>query len=217
MTKELIEKPIIIAICGKSAVGKDTLANFLTDTFSSYNLKAHNMISVTTRPRRKNEQDKKDYYFINEQQFQYLVDNQKLIEHTHFRSWKYGVPFNEIKKGEINIGVFNLEGLDSLQRNKYEYTVIPVYLKEKLTVRLRRSRDREGRWRIEHFRRAFSDWIDFYKAEKRYLSKLNNGRYIVLKQVNGVWRQSNQIITYLERWGILKRVGKKEMRLGNFV
>ena len=121
MHQQLIEKPIIIAICGKSASGKDTLAKFLTNYFTTLGLHAHNMVSVTTRFPRVTERNGIDYYFVNEDQFERLIDNQQLIEFTHFKGKHYGVPYNEVKSGYINIGVFNPEGLRTLKRLKYDY------------------------------------------------------------------------------------------------
>ncbi len=145
MYAQLIEKPLILAICGKSAAGKDTLANFLSNYLSSLGFHTHNMISVTTRPKRTKEVKDVDYYFVTEDAFQDLIKQRVLIEYSKFHKWYYGIPYNEVKRGCINIGVFNLEGLASLRKAKYDYTIIPIYINEKLGVRLRRSRDRENK------------------------------------------------------------------------
>ena len=81
-----IKKPIILAICGKSASGKDTLAQFLGKYLSAQGLDIHNIVSVTTRPKRDKEQSAKDYYFINKNQFFYLLHHGDLLEHTKFRN-----------------------------------------------------------------------------------------------------------------------------------
>lgn len=85
MHKQLIEHPIIFAICGKSASGKDTLAKWLSNYFSSFGLYVHNMTSCTTRPPREGEKDGEAYYFLNNTQFDKLIKERKLIEYTHFR------------------------------------------------------------------------------------------------------------------------------------
>jgi hypothetical protein len=81
---------------------------------------------------------------------------------------------------------------------------------------MRRSYERVGHWEMEFIRRAITDYFDFRKLEKRV--NLSNGRWIRLKQINGVWRQSNIIKTTMIYWRILiqdKDTG--ELRLGNFV
>ena len=121
MHKQLIEKPLIIAICGKSAAGKDTLASFLTKYFASLGLHTHKMISVTTRFPRVGEINGKDYFFVNKNQFEALMEDRQLIEYTYFNNQYYGVPYKQAKSGYINIGVFNPEGLKTLKRLKLDY------------------------------------------------------------------------------------------------
>lgn len=216
MHRQLIEKPMIIAILGKSASGKDTLAKFLTNYFTSLGLSTNNMTSMTTRPPRAREVNNVDYYFVTNREFNAALLAGELIEHTHFRGWQYGIPYKEVKPGYINIGVFNLEGLQSLRRSKYDYTIIPVYIEENLSTRLRRSHDREGKWRLEYFRRAVVDWLDFSNV-KDHLNKFH-GRYITLKNIDGVWRQCQETTDWLIRWGILKHSKEgNALVLGNFV
>lgn len=158
MHVELIERPIIIAICGKSAAGKDTLAKLLTKYFSSLGMYAHNMISATTRPPREGERDEVDYYFVDSSQFETLIHEKKLVEFTTFRGWYYGVPFTSVKSGYINIGVFNPQGLKTLQKYRYKYEIVPIYMEEKFSTRMHRSYAREGKWKVEFFRRAWTDY-----------------------------------------------------------
>lgn len=213
---QLIERPIVIAICGKSAVGKDTLARWLTTYFSSLGLYTHNMISCTTRPPRAKEEDGEDYYFLNDEEFIELIHDKSFIECTMFRGWHYGVRYNEVKSGRINIGVFNVGGLKSLESKKIKYHIIPIYLNEKLSTRLRRSREREGRWRLEYFRRAITDFFEFRNVKKTLGSF--NGKYIMLDKVDGVWKQGQIIANKMMKWGILiKDKETNEMRLGNFI
>ena len=211
-----IKKPVILAICGKSASGKDTLAQFLGKYLSAQGLNIHNIVSVTTRPKRDKEQSAKDYYFINENQFFYLLHHGDLLEHTKFRNWYYGVPIEEIKPDCINIGVFNPEGLRTLEKQKYKFFVIPIYLEEKLRIRLRRSHDREGKWKLEYIRRLFADHFAF-RGIKKILPRLNNGKFISMEGVSGAWKQSLQTQKVLTRWGILIEDENEQLRLGNLV
>lgn len=215
MHAELIEKPIIIAICGKSAAGKDTLAKCLTKYFRSLGLYAHNMISATTRPPREGEKDGVDYYFINRQQFEDLIHKEKLVEFATFRGWYYGVPFSSVQSGYINIGVFNPQGLRTLQKYRYEYEIVPVYIEEKFSTRMRRSHDREGKWKIEFFRRAWTDYKDFKYLEEKV--NLSNGRWVHIKEIDGLWYQCNIIKNAMIDWGIFIEDKDKKLRLGNFV
>lgn len=43
------------------------------------------MTSCTTRPPREGEKDGEAYYFLDNAQFDKLIEERKLIEYTHFR------------------------------------------------------------------------------------------------------------------------------------
>ena len=127
-------KPIIIAITGPSCAGKDTLMRqlylqFCEGEMIEYYPHVYYIISSTTRPPRVNEIDGKDYYFISNIKFLQKIINNEMLEWTRFRDWKYGTDKSSVchEPGAINIGVFNLHGIDSLNRQN-EFIVIPVYL-----------------------------------------------------------------------------------------
>lgn len=173
-------KPIIIAIVGPSCSGKDTLMRQLYWEFSKDYEKLVNypdvyyIISSTTRPLRKNEENHKDYYFISEEKFQELIDKDCFLEWTEFRKWKYGTDKLNVcnKTGAINIGVFNLQGIKSLN-NQNEFEIIPIYLRVPWKERLRRSIKREEHLSFEMIRRLIADYKDF-KNPWKILNKSGN-------------------------------------------
>ena len=156
-------KPIIIAICGKSATGKTSLAYQLEQALRLKGVSVRRIVSDTTRPPREGEENGIDYNFISEEKFDRNLLNGKYLEWTRFREWLYATNYDslDVNKDSINIGIFNAKGIASLVKYRRKFVVIPVYLKEALGVRLRRSYEREHRWRLEYFRRAFFDWRDF--------------------------------------------------------
>lgn len=160
-------KPIIIAIAGSSCAGKDTLMWRLYWEFSQMPYlivfpDVYYIISTTTRPPRKNEENHKDYHFITTEKFQELIDRKCFLEYTEFRGWKYGTDLLNIcnKPDAINIGVFNLQGIDNLNKQD-QFIIIPIYLKVNWRERLRRSIKREGKLTFEMIRRMFTDYKDF--------------------------------------------------------
>jgi guanylate kinase len=84
------------------------------------------------------------------------------LEWTEFRGWKYGTDVLAVsdKPDAINIGVFNLDGIKSIQEHE-EYDLIVIYLIVNWRERLRRSIKREGHLTFEMIRRMFTDWKDF--------------------------------------------------------
>ena len=160
-------KPTIIAITGPSCAGKDTLMRQLYIRFSMGDMierfpHLYYIISTTTRPPRENEVNHQDYHFVSEELFDDLIERNALLEWTKFRGWKYGTDILAIsdKPDAINIGVFNLDGIKSIQEHE-EYDLIVIYLIVNWKERLRRSIKREGHLTFEMIRRMFTDWKDF--------------------------------------------------------
>lgn len=181
-----LKKPIILAICGKSATGKTRLSRWLVNDLTAHGVKCQEIVSDTTRSPRPGEVDGKDYHFVSEEEFA----NRKHLEESIFRNWHYGTPEDAIKDG-INIGVFNTDGMKSLLSYRRKYVIIPVLLEDKLTVRLHRSYDREGKWHWEYVRRAIADRKDFKRFKKRYLPLFKET--ILLENIDGVIAKSNAI------------------------
>lgn len=159
-----MSKPIILAICGKSASGKDTLAKQLC---SSLGENTHMIVSDTTRPPRAGEQDGINYNFISTNDFL----TKQYLEWTRFKGWYYGTPISSLSEN-INIGVFNFQGVKQLSDFKKYYTIIPILLKANVIKRLYRSIKREHKFQLEYIRRIFADMID-YRKNKRYFKEFN--------------------------------------------
>ena len=132
------------------------------------------IVSSTTRPPRVNEIDNKDYHFITNKEFLNKIIHNEMLEWTQFRNWKYGTDKYSVshKPGAINIGVFNLQGIKSLEQQD-EFEIIPIYLKVHWRERLRRSIKREGQLTFEMIRRLITDYKDF-KNPWKILCQNNN-------------------------------------------
>lgn len=179
-------KPSIITIIGPSCAGKDTLMRQLYWEFSNGELlyrfpDVYYIISSTTRPPRKGEEDHRDYHFISDEFFQEKIDDNKMLEWTEFKGWKYGTDKKSVclNPNAINIGVFNLIGLKNLSNNSV-FNIIPIYINVNWRERLRRSVKREGHLTFEMLRRLYADYLDFKNADE-ILSKYDN----LLKYSNG--------------------------------
>ena len=113
----------LIALFGKSGAGKDTIQNWMVSHIPD----AHKLISYTTRPPRDNEIDNKDYHFVSIETFNHMRLNNLFLETTYFNNWYYGTSVESLKEGQINIGVFNPEGVELLkQRTDIDLTIIYV-------------------------------------------------------------------------------------------
>lgn len=150
-------KTKIIAIFGKSGAGKDALQNLLIKLHPNFN----KIVSFTTRPKRDNEIEGQDYFFIDNNKFISLIKKQQLLEFTNFNNWYYGIGLKSIKIGTVNVGVFNIQGVSNLI-SKEEYEVFPIEIIAKDTTRLLRAIERESNPDCaEICRRFLADAEDF--------------------------------------------------------
>lgn len=196
-----MKKPIIIAICGKSAAGKDSLRQFLWLNYCSTLMPARKMLSDTTRPKREKEVAGKDYNFITPAQFLENAENGYYLEYTEFRKWFYGTPKQQIIDG-FNIGIFNPEGLKKISRYQRQYTIIPVYLDVERKVRFHRMIERENGFKIEFIRRLFVDWKDF-----RNIKALLQNRFkysLVLSDAENILREVRDVSNYIIQLGLYR-------------
>jgi guanylate kinase len=73
-----------IILCGKAAAGKDHLRKILEGRGFRYG------VSYTTRPPREGEIDGIDYFFLDESEFNDLIEQGFFYEHVDFNGWHYG-------------------------------------------------------------------------------------------------------------------------------
>src|SRR6185295_20383913 len=67
---------LMLVLSSPSGAGKTTLSRMLLDHDRSVELS----VSVTTRPRRANEKDGRDYHFIDKARFTHMVEAGELLE-----------------------------------------------------------------------------------------------------------------------------------------
>ena len=79
---------LMLILSAPSGAGKTTLAKMLLE----HDQHLHTSISVTTRQKREGEIEGKDYYFIDEEKFEQMVDKKEFIEHVTVHDNKYGTP-----------------------------------------------------------------------------------------------------------------------------
>lgn len=151
----------VIAICGKSASGKDT---YLQQVLNYLGDKVHEIISHTTRPPREGEIDGENYYFITEEDFTTKLANNEMLEWTTYRNWYYGTAIEALDKDKINIGVFNRKGIDSLS-NRENIDLFVVLMLAGGKTRLLRSLNREEFPDVDEIVRRYQadeeEWKDF--------------------------------------------------------
>lgn len=147
----------LIALCGKSGSGKDTI---LRESIR-FNNNLHEIISCTTRPPREGEIEGKNYYFLSEKDFMEKIQNREMLEWTNFNNWFYGTPLFALDSNKINIGVFNPAGIIFIQ-NRKEIDLTTYLVESTDKQRLMRQLKREHNPNVKEIIRRFeTDEEDF--------------------------------------------------------
>lgn len=81
-------KGVLVVISGFSGAGKGTLMKELLKQYPNYALS----ISATTRQPRPGELDGREYYFVTEDEFLRMVDQDQMIEYACYCGRYYGTP-----------------------------------------------------------------------------------------------------------------------------
>lgn len=160
----------IVCLMGKSCSGKDTVFKLLKDD-KDLNLKA--VVTYTTRPKRDNETDGAEYFFVDEKKLNSF--GSRIIEKRTYNTvcglWHYAT----VDDGQIDLKSGNyimIVTLESFQKIKYyfgENNIIPVYIDLDDGIRLERALNRERQQKKPDYnemcRRFLADNEDF-SAEK---------------------------------------------------
>ena len=140
--KIMMNKYKIVALFGEAGSGKDyILKNIMNTTQAKKYL--HEIVPCTTRPPREKEVDGVNYHFLSKPE---ELVKQDLLEFTIFRSWWYGTPVSSLDNNKINIGVFNISGINQLIDNDCldRVNCLPIYIKTFPKIRLLRQLQREN-------------------------------------------------------------------------
>lgn len=87
-------QPLLIVISGPSGVGKDTVMQRMQER----GLPFHFVVTATTRPKRPNEINGKDYLFVTKEEFARMIDEDELIEHAIVYGDYKGIPKQQVRE-----------------------------------------------------------------------------------------------------------------------
>lgn len=90
-------KSFIFVISGPSGSGKTTLAGNLLKT-KQLKHKLVKPVSFTTRPRRPDEKDGRDYFFIAEREFRQKKQEKKFLEWTRYLGYYYATSRDSLQR-----------------------------------------------------------------------------------------------------------------------
>lgn len=162
----------IYVLMGKSATGKDTVFKRL---IGMKELALRTVVGYTTRPIRRGESNGKEYFFVTEEKWQSLKEENKVIEsrtyHTVVGDWHYFT----VDDGQIDLSgqdylfISTLSGFEQLKMYYGDEVVVPLYIEVDDDQRLWRSISRERRQMKPNYdevcRRFLADQQDFCEEE----------------------------------------------------
>jgi guanylate kinase len=85
--------PMLVVLSGPSGVGKDTLLHCLKRRGYEFAF----VVTMTTRPRRANEVDGVDYFFVSEAEFERLIREDGFLEHSLVYGDHKGIPKAQVR------------------------------------------------------------------------------------------------------------------------
>jgi guanylate kinase len=144
---------ILICLMGKTASGKDTLANKLCERTG-----LRQIISYTTRERRTNEGA--THIFISAEEYQALEDSGQIAAFTQIGPYKYCCTINQLYENDIYvidpIGVQHLREL-----NLPNLRLVTVYVNTPDDIRKERALNKRGDDRLAFMKRDMAERDQF--------------------------------------------------------
>jgi guanylate kinase len=136
---------IIFVLSGPSGSGKTTLAQaVLAD--KKLSAKVAKSISFTTRPARRGEKDKRDYFFISNKEFLQGKSREKILEWTKYLGYYYGTARDfveaRLKKSQSLILCLDLKGAARIKKLYPENSVTVFIMPPSLDELARRIENR---------------------------------------------------------------------------
>ena len=158
---------IVVILSSPSGAGKTTLVKLISEK-KNFNIS----VSHTTRKPRSNEIDGKDYYFVNDQEFKRLIQNQEFLEYAKVFNNFYGTTrtpvIEKLNKGQNILFDIDWQGADQIKNKNLDYKLITFFIlppsKEILFERLS-NRDMKDKLiveeRMKQFERDVLHWINY--------------------------------------------------------
>ena len=158
---------VMIILSSPSGAGKTTLVNMLSE-IDNYEVS----ISHTTRQPRPSEVPNKDYFFVNENEFNRLIKNQEFLEYAKVFNNFYGTTrtpvIDKLNKEKNVLFDIDWQGADQIKNKKLDYKLITFFIlppsKEELFDRLS-NRDMKDKLiveeRMKQFERDVLHWINY--------------------------------------------------------
>ena len=199
----------LIIISSPSGAGKTTLCKLLIKKMNNINLS----ISYTSRSKRLNEVDGKDYYFINKKKFLLLKQKNFFIETAKNFNNLYGSPFKNIhlskKRNQHLLFDIDWKGARKIRKNYKKDDVIDFFILPPSKSELKRRLIKRGRESSKEINLRLSYAIKEMKHYNEYkyvlinekvqktvseIKKIIEYNQLIMNQKNNLKKQLKKII-----------------------
>ena len=158
---------VMVILSSPSGAGKTTLVNLLSkqDNFEI-------SVSHTTRQPRPNETPNKDYYFVNDEDFKRLINNQEFLEYAKVFENYYGTTrspvIDKLNKKQNVLFDIDWQGADQIKNKRLDYKLITFFIlppSKKILFERLSNRDMKDKLiveeRMKQFERDMLHWINY--------------------------------------------------------
>jgi guanylate kinase len=184
---------LLFVISGPSGSGKTTVAGRLLAS-RQLRVKLRRSVSLTTRPKRPGEKDRRDYFFVSREEFRRQRKAKKILERTRYLGYDYATPRGfideQLKKGRNIVLCLDLKGVAAIRR-LYPRQCVTIFvlppsldaLRRRIKGRYLQTRAKElhSRLRLARQEMRLSQGFDYYL--------LNDNLERAVKELTGVVRQ----------------------------
>ena len=168
----------IIIISSPSGAGKTTICKYLLKKIDNVKLS----ISYTTRPKRKNEKNKKDYFFVNQEKFNELATKNYFVETAKVFDYYYGTPLENIiksfKKNNHILFDIDWQGAKKIRKQYDKSQIIDFFILPPSKKELKSRLEKRGRDNKREINKRLSLAVSEIKHYKEYQFVLINENII---------------------------------------
>jgi len=168
----------IIIISSPSGAGKTTICKYLLKKIDNVKLS----ISYTTRPKRKNEKNEKDYFFVNRDKFNELSKKNYFAETAKVFNYYYGTPLENINKSfkKNNHILFDIDwqGAKKIRKRYDKSQIIDFFILPPNKKELKNRLEKRGRDNRKEINKRLSLAVSEIKHYKEYQFVLINENII---------------------------------------
>ncbi|NLJ78581.1 MAG: guanylate kinase [Tissierellia bacterium] len=204
-----MSKGFLLVISGPSGSGKGTICTKLLRDDKELVFS----VSATTRNARKGEREGVNYYFVDDEQFENMIDNGEFIEYARVHRNYYGTPkkpvSDQIARGNIVILEIDVQGALQVKKNYSEAVsifLLPPTMEELRNRLIGRGTETEEQVDIR-YRNAFKELefvheYDYVVINDDIMNALNEIKSIIIAEKTRVSRNKNVLENLLHGGGI---------------